>query len=154
MGAGGVLNYRKLLEMGLFDSDKKMIDDLAEVAVEALANEAIKIIAKNAPIWSGEYVSSITVETGSSPKSYARSDSPVIEEPLEPGMGQAARAAAVAKGKVESKVASKTKLIHIGNSAPHAHKVEQKHGIYFGATDVIRSKADAIVKRAEAKVKK
>lgn len=140
--------------MGLFDSDKMMIEELREKAVEALANECIKIISKNAPIWSGEYVSSITVETGPAPKSYARSDESVIEEPVGPEMGLAMRAAALAKGKAETKAASKTKLVHIGNSAPHAHKVEMKHGIYFGTREAVISKADGIVKRAELKVKK
>lgn len=131
-----------------------MIQNVLEQAVDELASECVKIIAKNAPIWSGEYVSSITVETGETPKSYPRSESAIIEEPLEEGMGMAMRAAAIGKGNAEIKAASKTKLIHIGNSAPHAHKVEAKHGIYFGTADAVELKSDAIVRRAEAKVKK
>lgn len=141
--------------MGLFDSEKKMIDDLREKAVEEIANECIRLIAKNAPIWSGEYVGSITVETGPSPESYPRHDDMTIEEPLPPGTWKAARAAALNKGKAQTKAASKTKRIHIGNSAPHAHKVEAKHGIYFGTFHGVNNfEADKAIKRAEAKVKK
>jgi len=139
--------------MALFEKDLKKINKIVERAVKDLAKTAVDLVANNAPIWSGQYVKSITVEATEKAQSYPRGEMPVTSPQVDPVAQESMRAAAKSEGHASIETAIGAKIIHIGNSALHAHIVEMKHGVYIGSQGVLAEMADAIVKRAETKVK-
>jgi hypothetical protein len=139
--------------MALFEKDLKKINNIVERAVKDLAKTAVDLVVKNSPIWSGDYVSSITVERADNAQSYPRGESPVISGEIDALSQESMRSSARGKGHASIESSAGAKIIHIGNSALHAHIVEMKHGVYIGSGGVLAEMADAIVKQAEAKVK-
>lgn len=138
----------------LFQKEKKMIDKLLNQVVYEFAKEAVERTISVSPVWSGEYVHSMNLTTGPAAPEHTRYNRPFDRN--KPRVDQAAaRASALtqATSQAEALKQSKAKTIHLTNAAPHALIVEGMHAPFAQAEGLLKGIQQAIIKRAEAKVK-
>jgi hypothetical protein len=134
----------------------KYIDEALEIAVGEFAKAAATVIIKEAPVWSGQYVASIDVETGEIATAYPRYDmigvKPKMSDSEIASFKESKHDKLVAEIKMQVKAGAKT--IHLNNAAPHALIVEAKYAPYSQARAWLKGTAANIVKVADAYLQK